>query len=266
MARMPFYVETTMQTCPKCQYQRKPGDEAPDWQCPSCGIAYAKYSEAQHGGNPARRRVASPVADTGSNLKIALAGGFLIALIGFAVWKSQHKAPVIAAVSGSAQFDEARKAYDANLYEDAIKGFAPLADAGNARAQYYVAMIYGVTWTDSVNGVQHRADSTMQIQWFTRSAQQGEVLAQTALAQLYDRAAPETAYSSSVTQWNQAPADAGYAEAQYPLATDFGQDTFTPADVLQDAALPQHVVHQRSHPGILSVENSVLQGTRNHQR
>lgn len=29
--------------CPKCQYIRKPGDTAPDWQCPSCGVAYAKY-------------------------------------------------------------------------------------------------------------------------------------------------------------------------------------------------------------------------------
>jgi len=29
--------------CPKCSYQRAPADVAPDWQCPSCGIAYAKF-------------------------------------------------------------------------------------------------------------------------------------------------------------------------------------------------------------------------------
>lgn len=28
--------------CPKCGYTRKMGEIAPDWQCPSCGIAYAK--------------------------------------------------------------------------------------------------------------------------------------------------------------------------------------------------------------------------------
>jgi len=28
--------------CPKCQYQRQPSDHAPDWQCPGCGVAYAK--------------------------------------------------------------------------------------------------------------------------------------------------------------------------------------------------------------------------------
>jgi TPR repeat protein len=35
--------------CPKCGYIRKPTDTAPDWQCPSCGIAYAKYGTVAHG-------------------------------------------------------------------------------------------------------------------------------------------------------------------------------------------------------------------------
>ena len=35
-----------MQTCPKCRYVRKPTDTAPDWQCPSCGIAYAKFGNS----------------------------------------------------------------------------------------------------------------------------------------------------------------------------------------------------------------------------
>ena len=29
-------------TCPKCDYVRKPSDTNPEWQCPSCGVAYAK--------------------------------------------------------------------------------------------------------------------------------------------------------------------------------------------------------------------------------
>ena len=29
--------------CPKCNYERKESDTAPDWQCPNCGIAVAKY-------------------------------------------------------------------------------------------------------------------------------------------------------------------------------------------------------------------------------
>jgi hypothetical protein len=29
--------------CPKCGYERKPSDSSPDWQCPACGIAIAKF-------------------------------------------------------------------------------------------------------------------------------------------------------------------------------------------------------------------------------
>jgi hypothetical protein len=38
-----------MQTCPKCGYVRKPTDTAPEWECPSCQIAYAKFGTLPHG-------------------------------------------------------------------------------------------------------------------------------------------------------------------------------------------------------------------------
>jgi len=39
-APLPAGVKIT--TCPKCAYTRKPDDYAPDWQCPSCKVAYNK--------------------------------------------------------------------------------------------------------------------------------------------------------------------------------------------------------------------------------
>ena len=30
--------------CPKCQYARQPTDQAPDYECPSCGVNYVKYN------------------------------------------------------------------------------------------------------------------------------------------------------------------------------------------------------------------------------
>jgi len=32
--------------CPKCRYKRKPIEAAPDWQCPSCGVAYSKATSS----------------------------------------------------------------------------------------------------------------------------------------------------------------------------------------------------------------------------
>jgi glutaredoxin len=38
-----------MKTCPKCAYSRKLADkDKPEWQCPACGIAYAKYEDQSH--------------------------------------------------------------------------------------------------------------------------------------------------------------------------------------------------------------------------
>jgi ribosomal protein L37AE/L43A len=31
-------------TCPKCYYTRKENEQAPEWQCPSCQIAYNKFN------------------------------------------------------------------------------------------------------------------------------------------------------------------------------------------------------------------------------
>ena len=29
--------------CPKCGYERKPGDVSPDYECPKCGVIYSKF-------------------------------------------------------------------------------------------------------------------------------------------------------------------------------------------------------------------------------
>ena len=35
--------------CPKCKHIRAAAEIAPDWQCPKCGVAYAKFLAAQQG-------------------------------------------------------------------------------------------------------------------------------------------------------------------------------------------------------------------------
>lgn len=36
-------MSTATTACPKCGHVRSTGDATPEWQCPSCGIAYAKF-------------------------------------------------------------------------------------------------------------------------------------------------------------------------------------------------------------------------------
>ena len=35
-----------MNICPKCRHIRQPNESAPDWQCPACGVCYAKVADA----------------------------------------------------------------------------------------------------------------------------------------------------------------------------------------------------------------------------
>ena len=45
-----------VKSCPKCGHVRAAGEAAPEWQCPKCGIAYAKYGapSAVRAGPPAK--------------------------------------------------------------------------------------------------------------------------------------------------------------------------------------------------------------------
>lgn len=72
--------------CPKCSYARKPTDDAPEWQCPSCQVAYIKASgepaPANYGryGAPAARNKSSSFGAT------AMKGAILVALLGAGFW------------------------------------------------------------------------------------------------------------------------------------------------------------------------------------
>jgi len=46
--------------CPKCGYKRTATESAPDWQCPKCGVAYAKATAAATGQPLARPASAQP--------------------------------------------------------------------------------------------------------------------------------------------------------------------------------------------------------------
>ncbi len=67
--------------CPKCGYTRKMGETAPDWQCPSCGIAYAKADAAGSGEGRIPRRPAAAGGGFGKFLLVAAVVGVAWALV-----------------------------------------------------------------------------------------------------------------------------------------------------------------------------------------
>jgi uncharacterized protein YbjQ (UPF0145 family) len=48
-----------MITCPKCGHTRQPGDGHPDYECPKCGIIYAKFDPAKYAEVQAARAISN---------------------------------------------------------------------------------------------------------------------------------------------------------------------------------------------------------------
>ena len=63
---LPYRGMQTAVACPKCRYVRRPADTAPAWQCPSCGIAYAKFQAKRLVVPPKADEAAPPIAFDGS--------------------------------------------------------------------------------------------------------------------------------------------------------------------------------------------------------
>lgn len=86
--------------CPKCKYVRTATDQAPGWQCPSCGVAYAKVRDPESNATASPGRPLNPAADqsesdTGTRRMLPLALGAVVLLsIGVtAVYRSFRAVP-----------------------------------------------------------------------------------------------------------------------------------------------------------------------------
>ena len=81
--------------CPKCRYKRKPTDTTPDWQCPSCGIAYNKANVTS--ATPAPKIVVTNQYGKISTVQRLLSISILLSLLFYviAIWQKdslpQHK-------------------------------------------------------------------------------------------------------------------------------------------------------------------------------
>jgi glutaredoxin len=93
--------------CPKCSYARKPTDEAPDWQCPSCKVAYIKA-----GGEPVAAhygRYGASVPKGKSSFGSALKWIVMLSVLGLGIalgkplWSNRAAVPAQATSSAQPQ-------------------------------------------------------------------------------------------------------------------------------------------------------------------
>ena len=138
-------------------------------------------------------------------------------------------------------FDKGFAAAQAGDYATALQEWTPLAEQGDAHAQYNL----GVMYSDGQGVIQ---DYKEAVKWYKLAAEQGFANAQYNLAKMYEngKGAPQD-YAEAVKWWRLA-AEQGFADAQYNLGNMYRQGQGVPVGVPvgSDAAGSVLAVHKRA--------------------
>ena len=115
----------------------------------------------------------------------------------------------------AADFAKGWSAYKAGDYATALREWIPLAEQGNAFAQYNLGMIYGTV--DAVK------DHKKAFKWLKRSSKQGNAKAQGIMGEFYARGQNVPQDYKAAAEWYRRAAEQGHAPAQTSLAVMYGK-------------------------------------------
>jgi TPR repeat protein len=126
-----------------------------------------------------------------------------------------------------ADFQAGLEAYYRGDYAAALREWRPLAEAGNAEAQFHLALMYR-------NGEGVPKDDREAARWYRRAAEQGFVLAQIALGGMYDDGNGVPEDDREAARWYRKAAEQGDPFAQYNLGLIYvAKGAGVPEDVVQ---------------------------------
>ena len=113
-------------------------------------------------------------------------------------------------IGWSGDFQKGVDAYDKGDYATALKEFMPLAEQGDASAQYNLGQIYR-------QGLGVPEDYKTAVKWNTLAAEQGHAKAQYNLGVMYDNGQGVLQDYKTAVKWYKLAAEQGFAKAQYNL-------------------------------------------------
>lgn len=117
---------------------------------------------------------------------------------------------LFASTAWADSFQEGVSAYDKGDYTTALKKFKPLAEQGNADAQYNLGIMYR-------NGRGVSQDYNQAVRWYTMAAEQGLADAQLNLGVMYDNGQGVVQDNKQAVRWYTMAAQNGIPRAQSNL-------------------------------------------------
>ncbi|MDP6022844.1 MAG: hypothetical protein QGG19_16325 [Alphaproteobacteria bacterium] len=141
--------------------------------------------------------------------------------------KSKQRTPLSKMPVVAGNFEDGEAAYTAGDHQKAFRLWKPLADQGDAKAQYYLGGMYGTGLGVPKDGAKH-------IYWLTKAAKQGYVDAQSSLGFMYANdwvkgVVPEDA-AKAAFYWFTKAAKQGAEDAQSNLGVMYARGEGVPKD------------------------------------
>ncbi len=145
------------------------------------------------------------------------------------------------------QFDNATKAYEYKDYATALKLIRPLAEKGNAKAQYNLGLMY-------YEGDGVRADLNETFKWYTLAANQGNANAQHGLGYMYEKGYGVKQDYGEAVKWYKFAANQGYGFSQHNLGVMYQHGLSVQQDYVEamkwfKLAASQHVYESEFNIG-----------------
>ena len=122
---------------------------------------------------------------------------------------------LVVALSGTAHaqdFGKAAAAYNAGDYATAVQELRPLAEQGNATAQFNLGLMYR-------KGQGVPQDYKEALEWYRKAAEQGDAGAQFILGLMYDTGQGVPQDYKEAVEWYRKAAEQGNATAQFSLGS-----------------------------------------------
>jgi TPR repeat protein len=134
---------------------------------------------------------------------------------------------LLVALPATAQdFQKGLAAHKHGDYATALKEWRPLADQGDAKAQYKLGFMF-----ERGRGVPQ--NNAQAVKWFRRAAEQGHARAQYSLGVRYTRGEGVLMDDAEAVKWFRRAAEQGHARAQYSLGLRYSQGKGVPTDIVQ---------------------------------
>ena len=118
---------------------------------------------------------------------------------------------LVASSAPAADLTKGQEAYDSGDYETALNEWRPLAEAGNADAQFGIGLMYS-------NGFGVSMDDSEAVKWYLLAADQGHGMAQNNLGVLYANGWGVPQSDEEAFKWYDMAANTGVVDAQRVLA------------------------------------------------